>query len=152
MRKDAQGFFYFVDRVGDTYRWKGENVSTSEVTAVITSCPGVGEAVVYGVTVPGADGRAGMAALVVRPGFDVGAFRQHLAARLPEYARPLFLRIVPALELTGTFKLRKQELAREGYDRTLVSDTVYFDDRRQQRYVELDQSLYEKLRTGKVRI
>jgi len=152
MRKDEQGFFYFVDRVGDTFRWKGENVSTGEVTAVITSFRGVDDAAVYGVRVPGADGRAGMAAVVVRAEFDLGAFRRHLVARLPEYARPLFLRIVPAIELTGTFKLRKHELALEGYDRTTVSDTLYFDDRQQQRYVLLDEALYEKLSTGKMRL
>jgi fatty-acyl-CoA synthase len=152
MRKDEQGFFYFVDRVGDTYRWKGENVSTGEVTAVVTSFRGVGDAAVYGVTVPGADGRVGMAALVVRPEFDLVAFREHLAARLPEYARPLFLRIVPEIELTGTFKLRKQELASEGYDRTRVTDRLYFDDRQQHRFVMLDDKLYEKIRAGKLRL
>jgi fatty-acyl-CoA synthase len=152
MRKDAQGFFYFVDRVGDTYRWKGENVSTGEVSAVITSFRGVADAAVYGVAVHGADGRAGMAALVVRPEFDPGAFREYLAARLPEYARPLFLRIVPEIELTGTFKLRKQELALEGYDRTTVSDTLYVDDRQQQRYVTLDERLYETIRAGEMRL
>src|SRR5581483_1335444 len=123
-----------------------------EVTAVITSFGGVDDAAVYGVRVPGADGRAGMAAVVVRAEFDLGAFRRHLVARLPEYARPLFLRIVPAIELTGTFKLRKHELALEGYDRTTVSDTLYFDDRQQQRYVLLDEALYEKLSTGKMRL
>src|SRR4029078_13597291 len=89
-RKDDQGVYYFVDRVGDTFRWKGENVSTGEVTAVVTSCPGVTDAAVYGVTVPGGDGRAGMAAIAVEPGFELAAFREHLATRLPEYARPVF--------------------------------------------------------------
>jgi fatty-acyl-CoA synthase len=150
MRKDEQGFFYFVDRVGDTYRWKGENVSTGEVTAVVTACPGVTEAAVYGVTIPGADGRAGMAALVVNARFDLTAFREHLATRLPDYARPLFLRIVPAIELTGTFKLRKQELATEGYD--LTEDALYFDDRQGRVYVPLDAALYAQLQAGNVRI
>jgi fatty-acyl-CoA synthase len=152
MRKDAQGFFYFVDRVGDTYRWKGENVSTGEVTAVITGCPGVTDAAVYGVAVAGADGRAGMAALVVDSQFELTVLRDHLAARLPDYARPLFLRIVPAIELTGTFKLRKQELAAEGYDRLRISDAVYFDDRQQRAYVPLDEALYARLQAGKVRV
>ena len=151
MRKDEQGFFYFVDRVGDTYRWKGENVSTGEVTAVITSCPGVTEAAVYGVTVPGADGRAGMAALVVDSRFDLTAFREHLATRLPDYARPLFLRIVSGIELTGTFKLRKQELAVQGYDLALVQDALYFDDRQKRAYVPLDAPLHAQLQAGKVR-
>lgn len=153
MRKDEQGFFYFVDRVGDTYRWKGENVSTGEVTAVITGCPGVADAAVYGVTVAGADGRAGMAALVVdNSKFDVAALREHLSTRLPDYARPLFLRIVAGIELTGTFKLRKQDLASDGYDLTRVRDALYFDDRQQRAYVPLDEALYARLRGGKIRV
>ncbi len=83
MRKDAQGFFYFVDRVGDTVRWKGENVSMAEVGDAVAGCAGVREAVAFGVAVPGADGRAVMAAVVAEPGFDLGAFRDHAAARLP---------------------------------------------------------------------
>lgn len=152
MRKDEQGFYYFVDRVGDTFRWKGENVSTGEVTAVVTSCPGVTDAAVYGVTVPGADGRAGMAAIAVEPGFELAAFREHLATRLPEYARPVFLRIVSAIEITGTFKLRKQELANEGYDRTKIRDALYFDDRRQRAYTVLDEPLYQQLQSGNMRV
>ena len=152
MRKDAQGFFYFVDRVGDTFRWKGENVSTGEVTAVVTSCPGITDAAVYGVSVPGADGRAGMAAIVVTTEFDLTAFRLHVAARLPEYARPVFLRIVPAIEITGTFKLRKQELTLEGFDLARVNDPLFFDDRQRQAYVSVDATLHEQLRTQSVRI
>ncbi|HEY6922220.1 MAG TPA: long-chain-acyl-CoA synthetase [Steroidobacteraceae bacterium] len=152
MRKDEQGFYYFVDRVGDTFRWKGENVSTGEVTAVVTAYPGVTDAAVYGVAVPGTDGRAGMAALVVAAEFDLTGFRQHLADRLPDYARPLFLRIVAAIEITGTFKLRKQELAIEGFDRTKVSDALYFDDRQQRAYTALDESLYRQLQNGKLRV
>ena len=152
MRKDAQGYFYFVDRVGDTYRWKGENVSTGEVTAALTACAGVNDAVVYGVMVPGVDGRAGMAALVVAPGFDLVRFRRELAERLPDYARPVFVRLVPTLELTGTFKLRKQDLALEGYDPARVHDALYMEDRQGQAYVSLDEPTYARLLTGKLRL
>jgi fatty-acyl-CoA synthase len=152
MRKDAQGFFYFVDRVGDTFRWKGENVSTSEVAAVLTAYPGIADAVVFGVAVPGADGRAGMAALVAGPGLDLVALRRYLAARLPDYARPVFLRLLSNIEITGTFKLRKQEPATEGYDCTRSTDALYFDDRQQQAYVRLDDALHGRLREGKVRV
>jgi len=152
MRKDEQGFYYFVDRVGDTFRWKGENVSTGEVTAIVTSCPGVTDAAVYGVTVPGADGRAGMAAVAVGPEFDLAAFREHLAKRLPDYARPVFLRIVSAIEITGTFKLRKQDLAAEGYDQAKIGDALYFDDRQQGVYRVLDQSLYRMLQCSTIRM
>jgi fatty-acyl-CoA synthase len=153
MRKDAQGFFYFVDRVGDTFRWKGENVSTSEVAAVITAYPGIADAVVFGVAVPGADGRAGMAALVAEPSeLDLVVFRRYLVARLPDYARPVFLRLISNIEMTGTFKLRKQEPAAEGYDCRRIKDALYFDDRQQQAYVKLDDVLYARLQEGKVRV
>jgi fatty-acyl-CoA synthase len=152
MRKDEQGFYYFVDRVGDTYRWKGENVSTGEVTAAVTAFPGICDAAVFGVTVPGADGRAGMAALVVESSFDLGAFRSHLVERLPDYARPLFLKVVPGIELTGTFKLRKQDLAAAGYEQASASDTLYFDDRQQGAYVGVDEPLLARIRGGKMRL
>jgi len=151
MRQDDQGFFYFVDRVGDTFRWKGENVSTGEVTAVLGACPGVSDAVVYAVPVPGTEGRAGMAAVVVAAQFELAALRRHLQA-LPAYARPLFIRIVPAIELTGTFRLKKGELARQGYDPARVSDPVYFDDRSLEAYVRVDAALYERLRAGSLRL
>ena len=117
MRTDDQGFYYFVDRIGDTFRWKGENVATAEVAAAVRAFPGVRDACVYGVEVPGASGKAGMAALVVGAGFDLAALRAHLAQRLPDYARPVFLRLVGALDVTETFKLKKQALAAEGWDR-----------------------------------
>jgi fatty-acyl-CoA synthase len=152
MRQDEQGFFYFVDRVGDTFRWKGENVSTTEVAGVIAACPGVTDAAVYGVSVPGTEGRAGMAAVVVAQDFDLDRLRRALAARLPEYARPLFLRIVSALELTGTFKQRKQELALEGYDPGRVRDALYIDDGTRDAYVPLDEALHARLLSGKLRL
>jgi fatty-acyl-CoA synthase len=152
MRQDEQGFFYFVDRVGDTFRWKGENVSTTEVAGVIATCPGVADAAVYGVSVPGTEGRAGMAAVVVAPDFDVDELRRALIERLPDYARPLFLRIVSALELTGTFKLRKQELALEGYDPARVRDALYIEDAVRGRYVPLDGELHARLTAGTLRI
>src|SRR6202043_140807 len=87
MRRDASGYYYFVDRIGDTFRWKGENVSTTEVAEVIATFPGVREANVYGVSVPGYEGRAGMAALVADGAdhFDLAGLRAHIAAHLPVY-------------------------------------------------------------------
>ena len=151
MRQDDQGFFYFVDRVGDTFRWKGENVSTGEVAALISACPGVSDAAVYGVAVPGTEGRAGMAAVVVAAQFELAALRRHLQA-LPAYARPLFLRIVPTMDLTGTFRLKKNELALQGYDPARVSDPLYFDDRALEAYVKIDADLYERIRAGRLRL
>ena len=152
MRRDAGGFYYFVDRVGETYRWKGENVSTAEVLTAIAAAPGVMEGVVFGVSVPGADGRAGMAALVVGRQFDLKAFRQTVRERLPAYARPVFLRLLPALESTGTFKPRKQDLVRAGFDPTQLSDPLYVDDPRVGAYVPIDEALFAEIAAGCVRL
>jgi fatty-acyl-CoA synthase len=152
MRKDAQGYFYFVDRIGDTFRWKGENVSTAEVAEAIARCPGVRDATVYGVEVPGNDGRAGMAALVVDAGFDLAALHRHLAASLPSYARPVFVRIRAELDTTGTFKHRKDELVREGYDPGGTEDAIYFSDPQRQNYVLMDGEVFKCIRAGSARI
>lgn len=150
MQQDAEGFFYFVDRIGDTFRWKGENVSTGEVAAVIADSPGVVDVAVYGVTVPAADGRAGMAALVITEQFDLEALQRHLLA-LPQYARPLFLRIVAAIELTGTFRLRKQELSMHGYDPRKIKDRLYVFDPSGPRYRPLEAELYERILAGQLK-
>jgi fatty-acyl-CoA synthase len=152
MRQDAQGYFYFMDRIGDTFRWKGENVSTTEVNGVVSACPGVVAAAVYGVAIPGADGRAGMAAVAVNEQFSVGVLRQHLAASLPDYARPLFLRIVTQIEVTETFKLKKNELASQGYDPARTTGELYVEDRQQGAYVRLDLATYERIQAGQVRL
>jgi fatty-acyl-CoA synthase len=152
MRQDAQGYFYFVDRVGDTFRWKGENVSTTEVEGILAHCPGVSDAAVYGVAVPNAEGRAGMAALVVDATFSLSRFRRDVVAALPAYACPVFVRIMAAIELTGTFKLRKHELALEGFDPSRVSDTLYVLDTAVDAYVPLDAATYARLQTGMLRL
>jgi fatty-acyl-CoA synthase len=152
MRRDESGFYYFVDRVGETYRWKGENVSTAEVLTALTAIRGVLDGVVYGVAVPGADGRAGMAALVVEAAFDLAAFRAEAARRLPPYARPVFLRLIGTIESTGTFKPRKQELMQSGFDPARIGDKLYLDDARAQAYVPLDAPLHAAILAGTVRI
>ncbi len=152
MRRDGQGFYYFVDRIGETFRWKGENVSTAEVLTVLTSCRGVRDGIVYGVLVPGADGRASTAALVVDAQFDLPAFRRDVEARLPAYARPVFLRLLRVINFTGTFKPRKQELLEEGFDPARIDDPLYFDDARAQAYVPLDAGLFAAISSGAVRI
>jgi fatty-acyl-CoA synthase len=152
MRKDAGGFYYFVDRIGDTFRWKGENVSTSEVAAAIAAFPGIAEASVYGVNVPGSEGAAGMAALVVGEALDFAAFRRHLARQLPAYARPLFVRIKTRIEITATFKHQKHELRREGYDPEATTDAIYFDDPARGAFVRLDTARYRDIQAGAVRL
>jgi fatty-acyl-CoA synthase len=152
MRKDEQGYYYFVDRIGDTFRWKGENVSTTEVAEVISRHPGVKEANVYGVEIPGHDGRAGMAALVVDPSFDLDDFHRYLEPQLADYAAPRFLRLQERFETTATFKHRKVDLTREGFDPSRISDPLYFASREKPSYVPLDPELHERIVTGKVRV
>ncbi len=152
MRQDAQGFFYFVDRVGDTFRWKGENVSATEVAATIAACPGVSDVAVYGVSLPNRDGRAGMAAIVAGAEFSLPALHRALVDKLPAYARPLLVRLMGALEVTGTFKLRKQELMREGYDPGVVSDPLYVDDPDTRTYIPLDTAAFTRLQAGTMRV
>ena len=127
MRQDEEGYFYFVDRIGDTFRWKGENVSTGEVSERLSAIPGVLEANVYGVEVPGADGKAGMASLVTGDGFGVAEAQAAIDAGMPAYGRPIFLRLLAqAVETTGTFKYVKAEAVAEGYDPSHVRDPLYF--------------------------
>jgi len=152
MRQDAQGFFYFVDRVGDTFRWKGENVATSEVNDAVLECEGVVEATTYGVAIPGSDGRAGMSTLVVDKGFDWTAFRDHLAARLPAYALPVFVRLCDSLEATETFKQKKQLLARAGFDPAVVTDPLFWKNPLSDAYEPMDAASHARILAGAIRL
>jgi fatty-acyl-CoA synthase/citronellyl-CoA synthetase len=124
-----QGFKHiaFADRLGDTFRWKGENVATTEVEAAANDYPGVEHCIAYGVEIPGTDGRAGMAALTLKDinDFDIAAFSQHLRDKLPVYAVPIFLRISTQEDVTGTFKYRKVELKKEHYDLAQVNEPLF---------------------------
>jgi fatty-acyl-CoA synthase len=151
LRQDDDDYFYFVDRIGDTFRWKGENVSTSEVAEALSVCPGVLEANVYGVAVPGQDGRAGMAALVVDAGFDPAGLAERAKRELPAYARPLFVRLQPEIETTGTFKHRKVDLVSDGFDPAKISDPLFFLDG-ERGYVPLDAALHARIVSGEVRV
>jgi len=152
MRKDQMGYFYFVDRIGDTFRWKGENVATSEVSEVISSFPGVKHVNVYGVKIPGTEGRGGMAALVIERDMSLPALREHLVSYLPAYARPLFLRICDEIFVTGTFKYSKTDLVRQGYDPAATVDVIYFDDPQSGAFVQLDEILYGRIQDGQIRL
>jgi fatty-acyl-CoA synthase len=154
MRQDPEGFFYFVDRIGDTFRWKGENVSTQQVAEVLTGFAPIAMANVYGVRVPGADGRAGMAALHLEPGaeLDGGALYAFCAEHLPRYATPLFLRVSAAADLTGTLKLRKVKLQEEGYDPERIADPLYFRDDEAGAFVPLTKELHAELQSGARRL
>ena len=151
MRKDANGYFFFVDRIGDTFRWKGENVSTTEVEEVIGVFPGIRDTNVYGVHVPGHEGRAGMAA-IVGDDLDLAALHAHLAKRLPDYARPLFLRLRQAIEVTGTFKAKKIDLVAQGFDPGVTIDPLLLNDPAAKAFVPLDAALYAKIKAGQTRL
>jgi fatty-acyl-CoA synthase len=130
LRYDDDGYFYFVDRIGDTFRWKSENVSTLEVADTLSDMPGLELINVYGVQVPEHEGRAGMAAILMQPGhaFDPQAFFELTQARLPRYAAPMFVRVSAAADLTSTFKLRKVDLQRQGYGPGLFDDPLFVRD------------------------
>lgn len=153
MKKDEHGYFFFMDRIGDTYRWKGENVATSEVSEAISVFPGVKDVTVYGVTAPGYDGRAGMAIVVPEAeGLDLAGLHEHLRNSLPPYARPVVLRIGQELEVTGTFKQRKVELVKEGCDPSQIGDPLYLAHPKENRYVPLDAALYDDVAAKRVRL
>jgi fatty-acyl-CoA synthase len=153
LSRDAEGFYYFVDRIGDTFRWKGENVSTQEVAEALTARPGVELCAVYGVEVPLAEGRAGMAAVVLEPGarLDGEALYQGLEAALPAYARPAFVRIQTAPEMTGTFKLRKVELQKQGFDPGASTDPILYRDDGRRAYLALDTETVSRIERGEIR-
>ena len=148
MRKDAKGWVYFVDRIGDTFRWKGENVATNEVGEVLSQFSGIEHANVYGVPVPGTDGKAGMAAITAPGDIDWDTLHGFLAERLPAYARPLFLRVQPEAETTGTFKYRKVDLVKEGFNPGAVPDPVYFAHPELGRFVPMTQEHYDTILAG----
>jgi fatty-acyl-CoA synthase len=151
MTRDADGYFYFVDRVGDTFRWKGENVSSTEVAEGLMAAPGVEQALVYGVKVGTLEGRAGMAALVVAADFDLAAFARHVASSLPAYARPQFLRLAPRLDITGTFKPRKVDLVADGFDPARIATPLYMRDA-DGGYAPLTPEAFERIVAGEIRL
>ena len=152
MKMDADGYVYFVDRVGDTFRWKGENVSTSEVEIAISAMPGVTQAIVYGVKAPGQDGRAGMAAITPMTGVDLKALYAHLAANLPGYARPVFLRFQNEIETTGTLKYRKVDLVKNGFDPTTTTDPMFVVDNEAKTYQRITPDLLQKINGASIRL
>jgi acyl-CoA synthetase (AMP-forming)/AMP-acid ligase II len=154
LRADWLRNLYFVDRLGDTFRWKGENVSTFEVQEQIAGWPKVAEVNVYGVPVLGIEGRAGMAAVVMAAGqsFDAASFKAHVDGALPKYARPVFVRVDGALETTSTLKLKKGDLQREGFDPARVRSPLFVRHPDRDEYVPLDAGLYADINARRLRL
>ncbi|XP_059571574.1 long-chain fatty acid transport protein 4 [Alligator mississippiensis] len=150
---DMYGYMYFRDRTGDTFRWKGENVSTTEVEGVLSRILNLTDVVVYGVEVPGMEGKAGMAAIAdPENSCNLESFISELKRALPLYAQPVFLRFLPEVHKTSTYKFQKTILRKEGFDPTLVKDKLYFLDSRQGRYLPLDQEAFTRIQSGQQKL
>uniref|UniRef100_A0AAQ4R2T6 Very long-chain fatty acid transport protein n=1 Tax=Gasterosteus aculeatus aculeatus TaxID=481459 RepID=A0AAQ4R2T6_GASAC len=147
---DDCGHMFFKDRTGDTFRWKGENVSTTEVEGTLSRLLDMKDVVVYGVEVPGAEGKAGMAAIAdPTHSTDLVKFVKDMEKALPPYARPVFLRFLAEVNKTGTFKFQKTDLRRDGFDPCSVTDRLYFMDSRTGSYAQLNEELYHSILSGK---
>ncbi|VFV33812.1 very long-chain acyl-synthetase [Lynx pardinus] len=144
---DHENFIYFHDRVGDTFRWKGENVATTEVADIVGLVDFVQEVNVYGVSVPGHEGRIGMASIKMKENheFDGKKLFNHVVDYLPSYARPRFLRIQDTIEITGTFKHRKVTLVEEGFNPAVIKDALYFLDDKAEMYVPMTEDIYNAI-------
>lgn len=146
----GQKHYQFVDRIGDTFRWKSENVSTNEVAEIINSSTDIVFTNVYGVEIPGTDGRAGMAAIVFRDGVDLGsvdlsALSAHINDHLPAYARPVFIRVLKELPTTSTLKMQKNDLREQAYHLDRVQDALLVMKPRETVYCRLDTDYYDKI-------
>ncbi|XP_044767333.1 bile acyl-CoA synthetase isoform X2 [Neomonachus schauinslandi] len=151
---DEEGFLYFRDRLGDTFRWKGENVSTREVESVLSLVDFLQEVNVYGVSVPGCEGKVGMAAVQLVPGqtFDGQRMYQHVRTWLPAYAAPHFIRIQDTLAITSTFKLVKSRLVREGFNVGIIADPLFVLDNQAKAFRPLTVDMYQAVCNGTCRL
>ena len=149
LTRHENNWLSFADRVGDTYRWKSENVSTMEVAAIINKYPEVLDSNVYGVEVQSADGRAGMALMNVSNNFDFEVFSDHIEKNMNTFQRPCFVRIAEVMKTTGTFKHQKEDLKKQGFDPSMIEDKLYFYQKG--KYVKIDQPLYERIQSGEER-
>jgi citronellyl-CoA synthetase len=142
--------YQFVDRVGDTFRWRAENVSTNEVGEILNACDQVEISNVYGVDIPGAEGKAGMAAITLMPGqqFSAAEFTEFVDRELPAFARPVFVRIEQQQDTTGTFKLFKGKLKQQAYHLDQVDEPIYVRQPKSKQYELLDHGFYEQLING----
>ena len=146
MKVDEKNWVYFVDRIGDTFRWKGENVSTAEVATELAKFPNVDEVNVYGVQIPNnEDGRAGCCAMIMpdTSAENLQRFYTHASSSLPSYSVPVFLRILPQMQITGTFKHQKVQMRNDGIDPVKVSDQIYYLEKGV--YKLMDMAAYQKI-------
>ncbi|XP_067666872.1 long-chain fatty acid transport protein 2-like [Haliotis asinina] len=152
---DNEYFIYFRDRTGDTYRWKGENVSTNEVSNVLSTVDFVHDANVYGVTIPGCEGRAGMVAIHLKQDVQLDSkglkdISEHCAKELPAYARPKFLRVQRQMSLTSTFKQQKVDLVNEAFNPSSVDEPLYYFDSKKNAFEAISEDIYEDIANGRI--
>lgn len=149
---DEFGYLFFKDRTGDTFRWKGENVSTSEVEAILSNIVNYKDVIVYGVEVKGQEGRAGMAAILdPQDELNLSSLAENIKKQLPVYARPIFIRIMKKLDMTGTFKLKKVDLQREGFNPNDIKENIYYLDSNGN-YALLTAESFDKINSGVIRL
>ncbi|MFW9785224.1 MAG: long-chain-acyl-CoA synthetase, partial [Candidatus Heimdallarchaeota archaeon] len=144
----------FADRFGDTYRWKGENVSTLEVEMILNSYPEIEYCTVYGVEIPKHEGKAGMVAIKLKKAdqLNLKKFANFTVENLPKYSIPIFLRVQDELEFTGTHKLRKVNLRKQGYDINKISEPMYLWNSSTQSYNLLKNEDYLGILDGKLKL
>lgn len=151
LEMDDYGYVYFKDRTGDTFRWKGENVSTMEVEGIVSELLNQQDCVVYGVEVPFCEGKAGMLA-VAQNDIDFTSLVKGMKKKMAPFAIPVFIRIVDQIEATGTFKLPKVKLQQEGYNVNKLSDPIYIVDLKTNDCHRLTEELYDKLLNGQLKV
>ncbi|MEE6509404.1 hypothetical protein FKM82_025965 [Ascaphus truei] len=154
MVQDHDDFIYFQDRIGDTFRWKGENVATTEVSDIIGMLDFIQETNVYGVTVPEHEGKVGMASIILMPeqSLDVKSIYEHVVTYLPGYAYPRFLRLQENMEVTGTFKQKKFCLVEQGFNPSKIPDPIFFLDDLEKSYVPLTKNIYDRIISGQIKL
>ena len=145
LKMDEQGYLYFTDRSGDTFRWRGENVSTTEVENTVAKILNDSQVACYGVEITGSEGRAGMLAVVKQDDIDFVELAKEVQKRLPSYAVPLFVRLVDKLDYTSTSKIMKRQLKEESFNINCINDPVFFLEPVNKVYVPLTEDIYKKI-------
>jgi len=151
--RDEYGYHYFQDRTGDTFRWKGENVSTNEVEGVISKSVKLNDVCVYGVEVNGIEGKAGMACIVdPQRHLNIDELYSEISKTLPPYARPVFIRLSDEIAQTGTHKFQKTSLRKESFNpKECGNDHLFYFDGKQKKYLPLDENIYDEILNQKVK-
>jgi acyl-CoA synthetase (AMP-forming)/AMP-acid ligase II len=158
LTRDSEGFLYWSDRVGDTFRWKGENVATTEIENVLDAVKEFADVTVYGVPVPDYDGKVGMAAVVLKEGLGVedvdwSGFHKECTEHLTSYSRPAFVRVQEAVKVTATFKHQKSDLVKDGFDPAVMNnDKLFLYDQRNGKVLPLTADTFQQINSGKIKL